>query len=303
MQPWRRDSPPSSCRFGTKKREDGCNQMFALAIGILVAVQGFAPAADRSLRSPDPMAMLLRVLVICLTFSQCRAYGRERPLRSTPPMSIPSSEACIPGPAVRGTQENVEGATVSLASMLVLPKTKREYEHAERALARNKLEEAEKDLNSALMIYPKSAVAWCLMGTVHEEKFQLDKASLDYSQALVAEPQMLAPYLGLARIAFREKRWQEVIQFTDQLVRVNPIAFPVAYLYNAAANFNLRTLMTAEKSARRFESLDTEHERPQVYLLLGDILAAERDYAGAPVVCGTCSGQRAGNSITGYLFP
>jgi hypothetical protein len=56
-------------------------------------------------------------------------------------------------------------------------------------------------------------------------------------------------------------------------VSVDSLGFPVAYLYNGAANFNLENLSAAEKSARKFQALDTEHERPQVYLLLGDILA------------------------------
>jgi tetratricopeptide (TPR) repeat protein len=62
---------------------------------------------------------------------------------------------------------------------------------------------------------------------------------------------------------------------------MDSLGFPVAYLYNAAANFNLNNLTAAEKSARKFQALDTEHERPQVYLLLGDILGQEGDYAGA----------------------
>jgi tetratricopeptide (TPR) repeat protein len=165
--------------------------------------------------------------------------------------------------------------------MLFSQKARRAYEHAEKALAQGNLEDAKRELEKAVAIYPKSAVAWCLMGTLHEEKLQLETASADYSQALLADSRMLAAYLGLARIAFRNKRWQEVVELTDQLVRVNAAAFPVAYLYNAAANLNLGDLTGAESGARKFLSLDTEHERPQAYLLLADILVAERDYAGA----------------------
>jgi tetratricopeptide (TPR) repeat protein len=152
---------------------------------------------------------------------------------------------------------------------------------AEKDFARNRLEDAEKELNTALAIYPKSAVAWCFMGTLREKEFQVDEAFKDYSRALLIDAHLLPAYLGLARIAFRGKRWQEVIQFTDQLVSVESLGVPVAYLYNAAANFNLENLTAAEKSARKFQALDTEHEHPQVYLLLGDILAHEGDYAAA----------------------
>jgi tetratricopeptide (TPR) repeat protein len=231
------------------------------------------------------MATLLRpgvtVWLISFALPLCSAYGFQGPLRSTPPIPFSTSEACTPSPVVGRTRGNVEGSTVSVASLLTPQKAERAYEHVEQDFARNKLEDAEKELNIALAIYPKSAVAWCLMGTLREKKLQVDEALMDYSRALQIDSHLLPVYLGLARIAFRGKRWQEVIQFTDQLVSVDALGFPVAYLYNAAANFNLEHFLAAEKSARKFQALDTEHERPQVYLLLGDILAQEGDYAGA----------------------
>src|ERR1700692_1572845 len=186
-----------------------------------------------------------------------------------------------PSTFVGQPQRSGEGATVSVANLLLPPKIKRLYAYAETALAENKLGDAERELDDALKSYPGSAVAWCLMGILHEEKLDLDKAFMDYSQALLADSHLLPAYLGLARVVFREQRRHEVIGYTDQVVRANPTGFPVAYLYDAAAHFNLEDFTAAEKSARKFESLDTEHERPRVYLLLGDILAREHDYAGA----------------------
>jgi len=175
----------------------------------------------------------------------------------------------------------MENATVSVTSMFFVQKAKRVFEHAEKAFSGNIFDEAEKELDSALVIDPNSALAWCFLGTLHEAQRQLDKALWDYSQALVADSHLLAAYVGLARIAVQEQRWPEVIQLTDQIVKVSFGTFPVAYFYKAAANFNLRNVVAAEKDAREFESLDTKHERPQEYLLLGDILAREHDYAGA----------------------
>jgi len=64
---------------------------------------------------------------------------------------------------------NVLGATVSLSSLLLPHKAWPEYEHAERALTQHNFKEAEKELIKVLSIYPKSAVAWCFMGTLREE--------------------------------------------------------------------------------------------------------------------------------------
>ncbi len=79
----------------------------------------------------------------------------------------------------------------------------------------------------------------------------------------------------------QEKRWQDAAQFTDQVARMNSLAFPSAYFYNAVANFNLGRIEPAEQSARKFKSLDTEHRHPDVCLLLGRIFVQKKDYASA----------------------
>jgi len=72
-----------------------------------------------------------------------------------------------------------------------------------------------------------------------------------------------------------------VIQFTDALIRIPSSDVPVAYLYNAAANFNMGNLDAAELSGPRFELLDTKHLWPQAYLLLGNILQQKSEYQEA----------------------
>ena len=216
------------------------------------------------------------VWIIFLALPLC--HGLEASVHPTPPVPFNTREACTPDPVMGTARGN---ATVSVITLLTPQKAERAYEHAEKDLARNRLENAEKELNTALATYPNSAIAWCVMGTLREKKLQVDEAFMNYSRALLIDSHLLPAYLGLARIAFLRKRWQEVIQSTDQLVSIDSLGFPIAYLYNAAANLNLENLPAAEKSARKFQALDTEHGRPQVYLLLGDILAHEGDYRGA----------------------
>lgn len=176
---------------------------------------------------------------------------------------------------------NVQGSTISLTTLQAPGDARHAYEKAQKALAKKKLADAEKQLTKAVQIYPRFAAAWSLLGAIHEQQNQLDQASHDYSQALLADPNFVNPYFGLGVIAARQQKWQETVQFTDQVAKLNPYAFPAAYFYNAAANFNLGNLDAAEKNARKFQSLDTEHRRPEVSLLLGEILSKKRDYAGA----------------------
>ena len=143
------------------------------------------------------------VWIVFLALPLCRAYQFEGSGSSTPPIPFSNSEACTPSPVVGTARGNVERATMSVMTLLTPQKAERAYEHAEKDLARNRLENAETELNTALSIYPKSAVAWCLMGTLREKKLQVDEAFMDYSRALQIDSYLLPAYLGLARIAFR----------------------------------------------------------------------------------------------------
>src|SRR5262249_40767131 len=92
---------------------------------------------------------------------------------------------------------------------------------------------------------------------------------------------LISPTLGLTIIAVDRKNWTEVQRLTDQLIRLNEFAYPVAYYFNSAANFNLGRLDAAERSALKFQSMDADHRTPQVARLLAMILEAKQDYAGA----------------------
>jgi outer membrane protein assembly factor BamD (BamD/ComL family) len=59
------------------------------------------------------------------------------------------------------------------------------------------------------------------------------------------------------------------------------MAFPLAYFFNAAANYNAQNFAAAEESARKFKTLDTAHSHPDVCLLLSYALSRKHDYAGA----------------------
>jgi tetratricopeptide (TPR) repeat protein len=82
-------------------------------------------------------------------------------------------------------------------------------------------------------------------------------------------------------IAAQEKKWDEAIRFSDQVIKLNAAAYPIAYFLNAAANYNLQKFELAEESARKFKALDTQHTHPDVCLLLSYVLSARQDYAAA----------------------
>jgi Tfp pilus assembly protein PilF len=176
---------------------------------------------------------------------------------------------------------NSEGAVISLTSMKAPKDAKHAYEKGQKAANEQKLPDAEKHLQKAVDLYPQFAAAWSMLGAVHSEMNQNEVAYKDYAQAVTADPKFVNPYYGLSVLSMKENKWNDVVRYTDEAIKLNPYAFPVTFLFNAAANYNLGNLDAAEKSARKFITMDTEHRRPEVALLLGEILARKHDYAGA----------------------
>ncbi len=175
---------------------------------------------------------------------------------------------------------NAPGTTISVTSMAAPKDAMHAFEKAQKIKAEKPVE-AEKELNKAVKIYPQFAAAWTLLGDLHREHNDFDTARADYAQAIAADPQFVNPAYGLAIIAAQEKKWDDAIRLTEQVIKLNAAAYPLAYFLNAAANYNLQKFGPAEENARKFKALDTQHSHPDVCLLLSYVLSAKQDYAGA----------------------
>jgi TolA-binding protein len=81
-----------------------------------------------------------------------------------------------------------------------------------------------------------------------------------------------------------EQNWEETLNYTTEIEKLNSAAFPLSRMYNAAANFNLGKLDAAEASAKQFLSFDQDHHYPEAMLLMCNILTGKGDYAGAATV-------------------
>ena len=175
---------------------------------------------------------------------------------------------------------NAPGTTISVTSMAAPKDAMRAYEKAQK-IKTEKPAEAEKELNKAVKVYPQFAAAWTLLGDIHRERNEFDAARTEYAQAIAADPQFVNPSYGLTMIAAQEKKWDDAIRLSDQVIKLNSAAYPLVYFLNAAANYNLQKFEAAEESAKKFKALDTQHSHPDVCLLLSYVLSAKQDYAGA----------------------
>jgi Tfp pilus assembly protein PilF len=175
---------------------------------------------------------------------------------------------------------NAPGTTISVTSMAAPKDAMRAYEKAQKIKA-EKPAEAEKELAKAVRIYPQFAAAWTLLGDLHREHNDFNTARTDYAQAIAADPQFVNPSYGLAMMASQEKKWDDAIRLTDQVIKLNSAAYPLAYFLNAAANYNSQKFAPAEESAKKFKALDTQHSHPEVCLLLSYLYSGRQDYASA----------------------
>jgi hypothetical protein len=175
---------------------------------------------------------------------------------------------------------NAPGTTISVTSIAAPRDAMRAYEKAQKIKA-EKPAEAEKELNKAVKIYPQFAAAWTLLGDIHRERNEFDAARTEYARAIATDPQFVNPSYGLTMIAAQEKKWDDAIRLSDQVIKLNSAAYPLVYFLNAAANYNLQNFGAAEDSAKKFKALDTQHSHPDVCLLLSYVFSARQDYAAA----------------------
>jgi len=174
-----------------------------------------------------------------------------------------------------------EGTSVSITALNAPKEAKKAYESGVAAMSHLKWAEAQKDFERAVADYPQYAPAWSDLGEVLTQDLKPQEARAACEHALEVDPKYLKPYQQLARLALSEGRIEDAGRITTRALALNPVEFPGLYYYDAVVDLRLKRLGDAEKSARRAVDLDSNHEVPLAESLLGTLLAAKGDRAGA----------------------
>jgi tetratricopeptide (TPR) repeat protein len=174
-----------------------------------------------------------------------------------------------------------EGSTVS-ATTLNAPKTARKaFDKGQELLKKNKPADAREEFEKAVQIDQAFAAAWCELGKLQRDSGDPDMARGSFRVAMKADPKFVNPYLELSALSLNDRKWQEAADLTDQALKLNPFDYPQAYLFNAAAKYNMQEVAAAEKSILEADRLDSRHQYPEVAHLYGAILQYKKDYPGA----------------------
>jgi Flp pilus assembly protein TadD len=174
----------------------------------------------------------------------------------------------------------VDGTTISMASLNAPKDAVKAYEKGRELLKKEKTEDAERSFQKAVDLYPGYATAWYQLGLLQTHG-DPSKAEASFTHAFEADPKFISPYLSLALLCEKNRRWQKALQLSETIIQLNSIDFPQAHFYKAVAQYNLRDSDLAESSVRKAIELDPRHECPQSEKLLGVILADKNDLAGS----------------------
>jgi tetratricopeptide (TPR) repeat protein len=174
-----------------------------------------------------------------------------------------------------------EGKTISVVSLQAPKDAKKAYDRGMAALKKKKFEDAQKDFEKAVEVYPKFASAWYELGMLQAGQGKMDMARQYFKQSLDCDPKFIRPYLQLSILALQASKWQELADITEKTVKLDPFDYPQAYFFNSVANYNMQHFDAAEKSSLEAERLDTRHQYPKNSHLLGMLLAMKKDYDGA----------------------
>jgi tetratricopeptide (TPR) repeat protein len=176
-----------------------------------------------------------------------------------------------------------EGTTVSMSSLAAPKDAKKAYDRGLEGLKKNKTEDARKNFEKAVELYPRYSLALCELGKMQSADGNMVDARKFFDAAMSADPKFVVPYLEIAVLDLKAQSWQELVDVTDKALKLDAFDYPQAFYYNAVANYYLKNFDSAEKSAREVEKLDTHHQLTKNAHLLGVLLAQRQDYNGAIV--------------------
>lgn len=153
------------------------------------------------------------------------------------------------------------------ASQLAVPeKAQREYQEAQKDLARREVEAALKHLERAVEIAPQFSAAWNNLGTIAYQTQRFQRAEECFRQSLAADPDSYEPLVNLGGVLIDLHKLDEAWTYNVYAV----LARPNDALANAQLGmtyFGLGKLDLAEKRLIEARRLDPAHfSHPQLFL-------------------------------------
>jgi len=175
----------------------------------------------------------------------------------------------------------VDGLTISVVSALAPKDARKAFEKGREAEANNKMDEAQKNFEKAVSVYPQYAAAWFELGRVNEQGNRLDEARKAYQQAIAAEPKFVLPHEQLSWLALREAKWQDLVDITNKWLLLDPLNSPNAYYLSSIGNLQMQHSDVAEKNAQEAVRMDPGKKNMRARYVLGLALAQNHEFTAS----------------------
>jgi Flp pilus assembly protein TadD len=129
---------------------------------------------------------------------------------------------------------------------------------------------------------PKFARGWHTLGIAYEVQGKPDLAKNAYDHAVELDPKMVLSWVTLSRIDLLAKDWDGALKAAENVHRLDTKKiYSEVYLHQAVAQYGLGQLDAAEASAKQLLKEDPNERKSRGEFVLGVILAAKHDDAGA----------------------
>ena len=171
------------------------------------------------------------------------------------------------------------GAIVSAKELAIPERAHREYEEAERRLARRDADGAVAHFERAVDLAPQFSDAWNHLGTIAYQARDYSRAESCFRKALDADPSSFQPLVNLGGVSINLGKFAESLEYNlyAALTRPNDA---LANSQLGMSYFYLDKLDLAHKYLTAAKRLDPAHfSHPQ--LMLAEIALRRRDPAGA----------------------
>ena len=171
------------------------------------------------------------------------------------------------------------GAIVSASELAIPERARREYEEAEKRLARRDAEGAVAHLERAVGLAPQFWEAWNHLGTISYQARDYIRAETCFRKALEADPAAFQPLVNLGGVSINLSKFEQALQYNlyAALTRPNDA---LANSQLGMTYFYLDKLDLARKYLTAAKQLDPAHfSHPQ--LVLAEIGLRRHDRAAA----------------------
>jgi tetratricopeptide (TPR) repeat protein len=173
------------------------------------------------------------------------------------------------------------GNSISAIALKAPKDARAEYDKGRDDFSKKKYDDAEKHLAKAVDKYPQYASAYDLRGRVQRAMQKPDEAEKSFRSAIDADKEYVPPYLHLAALQASRGKWDDVVQFSDQAIKLDDRTYAEPYYFKAVAHLKLNQVAEAQQNLTKLLDVDKEHHFPKGDLMLGNILRAQGDKAGA----------------------